>query len=330
MTYHQALRHAHESGADFDKPVDDLPELVQKSESLQKGSLQRRMPFNPLKDQPQGQQLENIHTWQGYGEGARKARDSLKMDTGAVRDRFLHKLSAKTQTRQAKNGGREFLLHRGAKGAKLLPDMPKGTNHDTHILQDRNSSWTPKYDQAWHFAYNTETQRPDRLDSAWIHENNILTIPNQYGNVPSGSATRGSNGFSNEHEVIVKPHLSERANYKHEWTDEPKQDLNTRITNRGKQGYGHFDNPKAVLRAKRIARLESSEKSLIKSEAGLSSLAKSLGEAIVDLQKTEKKPSMCLMYPVELGYLKTDGEKRLHITVSYLPNRKTPPFRAGI
>jgi 2'-5' RNA ligase len=30
------------------------------------------------------------------------------------------------------------------------------------------------------------------------------------------------------------------------------------------------------------------------------------------------------MYPVELGYLKTDGEKRLHITVSYLDKYASP------
>ena len=220
---------------------------------LQKGSLQRRTPFNPLRDQPQAPQLNLIHDWQGGGYGSRLSREHIKRDEGVARDRFLHKLSARTSSRHSKDGGREFLLHRGMTGPILLP---QGIDHNKYVSYDENSSWTPDHEVAKRFAYNTNTQQPDSLESAWIHENNILTMPNQYGNVPSGTATRGKNAFNTEHEVIVKPHPSEKADFKPIYIDEVNPDLNARITQRGQKGYGHFQEPKAVLNQRRMGKAE--------------------------------------------------------------------------
>ena len=211
-----------------------------KSDDLEKGSRQRKIPFNPEKDLPSRDQQIKIDTWQH--EPDREDRDAIQQATGNVRTRFLDKLAAKTTVRHSKKGGREFLLHRGESGRpRLLPPEPAGTSHDTHAIFDQSSSWTPRHDIATNFAHSGGS-----VDSAWVHENDIMTVPKQYGKSLRSPAP-GENIYSIEHEVIVKPHVSERANFKPTPLDQPKADLDARITQRGQQGYAHLQTPERIL-----------------------------------------------------------------------------------
>ena len=250
---------------------------------LQKGSWQRKNKFNPLKDQPPGHQLGLIHSWQG---GARDMfRQGIKKDTGTARDRFLRQLSAKTKTRHGKQGGREFLLHRGHGINEPIVET------DTHVQHKDNSSWTPHAGIAENF-WDSAPEPTEKPTSAWIHENNILSVPKQYGNVPSGAVTRRENPFSIEHEVIVGPHTSEKANYVPRSDTDVIPDLNERIQARGK---GHFDqhhqSPKAVLNQRKSG-LTNFGKSLAKS----TSLNKSIPEGWRQ-NKTSKTPGIHFSHP---------------------------------
>lgn len=223
------------------KPNLPKSELKKKDlKSLNKGSLQQKIPFNPVKDLPSGGQAEHIHNWQGSA----RFRHRIGQDTGNARARFLHKLSAIAPTRRSKNGGREFLLHRGHSS-----NEPQ-TERENTVSSEQKTSWTPKYDIAQGFA-GQEGQSGGKVTSAWIHENNILTVPKQFGNALSGARVRHENPFSHEYEVIVGPHTSEKAQYTHTPLTQPKSNLNERITQRGKRGYAHFDSPAAVVSRKR-------------------------------------------------------------------------------
>jgi len=158
-----------------------------KVSGLKKGSLQQRFPFNPKSYAKNPENLDNmdrVFAWQGYGDKARLHRDAIKPVEGNLRARSLHKLAAATKVRRAEDGGREFLLHRGDSGRypQIAPTYPKGTDPSTHVAHSGRSSWTPKYHTAANFGFNSDTGKTN-VDSAWIHENKIVTSAKQYGNV---------------------------------------------------------------------------------------------------------------------------------------------------
>jgi hypothetical protein len=187
-------------------------------EVLQKGSLQRKLAFNPQKDvSPQDKlktaqwQTENFGNEVGKGQ---KYREDLPRLEGAGRDRALMKLGAQTQTRLGEDGKRQFLLHRGMGSVEDRSSVGPAT-----VKQTAKTGWTPDVRIAGIFGYHV---------SAWIHEDNIHAIPNQLGNVGSYEdyyepgknplkeaptvgrlgTLKGPNEFSDEKEIIVGPHES--------------------------------------------------------------------------------------------------------------------------
>jgi GNAT superfamily N-acetyltransferase len=235
------------------------------SEKMEKGSFQRKHPFNPTAAQPQDSQRENLHQWQGGDYGDRRNRALVQKDTGTVRDRFLHRISGKTPTRRASDGGREFLLHRGY-SQEREPIIENGSS----VSHQTNSSWTPDYEIAKYFSSLAGKNDNRKISSAWIHEKNILTVPKQYGNIGRvpGEVGGSRNIYAKEHEVIVAPHTSEKANYTPANPNLPNEDLHVRISLRGSDKTNPLrypNSPKNMLdygRAKKtkLAASESMEK----------------------------------------------------------------------
>ena len=64
------------------------------------------------------------------------------------------------------------------------------------------SSWTPSPTISKGFAFDAGRERPSKKGahvSAWVHENDIALMPNQY------ASSKGSDEYKYEQEVIVKP-----------------------------------------------------------------------------------------------------------------------------
>ena len=166
---------------------DSKPELA-------KGSLQRRNPFNPNQD-VQYEDASKIAHWQ-EGDGDREVVPSINRISPEARARAIHKLHSRTEVRRhPKTGERMFLLHRGVENKEKDPH------------KNQKSSWTPHLHIAGDFAenYGKEDNLDGHVISAWIPESQIHNIPTQLGSLSSGDSD-GQNYFSDEHEVIVKPH----------------------------------------------------------------------------------------------------------------------------
>jgi len=181
---------------------------VLKNETLGKGVMQRIAPVSRTPKKP-----PHIGHWQ-TGDGD---REQIPFENDpAIRTRMLHKLSSKTQVRIHKDGKREFLLHRGENPDHSSVQLP--SRSDPFFTHTESSSWTPHFgvahDHARENASNEGT--PHAVHSAWIHEDKIVSIPNQYGALDhwgEGPKARGQNEYHAEHEVIVKPwHDSELHN----------------------------------------------------------------------------------------------------------------------
>jgi len=249
-----------------------------KVSGLRKGSLQSKFRFNPksyAKDPKNLDNMDRVFAWQGYGYKPQKHREAIEPIQGNARFRALHKLAAATKVRRAADGGREFLLHRGDRGVRLLPALPKGMSNDTHVSHSTRSSWTPKYHIAANFGFSPATGATN-VDSAWIHENKIVTSAKQYGNTAAylggddyarknnfgafSLAREGKNPLDNEHEIIVEPHVSERASFEPKDFTDVSSNLDSRITQRGQKGYAHFQAPSKVLEDRKSKMGKSLEK----------------------------------------------------------------------
>lgn len=140
------------------------------------------------------------------------------------------KLSSQTKVRRAKDGKREFLLHRGMSSGEY-DKSGGGTTHPTH------TSWTPKLGIAHSRAEDPSHPEPGRVASAWVHERNIHHVPNQLGDVGTGplggKPFRGKNDFRAEYEVIVGPN--------HNSTPASRGDIDTETDSRA----GETENNKA-------------------------------------------------------------------------------------
>jgi len=169
------------------------------SNDLNKGSLQRKMPFDP-RSVPE-KERNSVETWTQTRDG----RDEIPeiSDKNALK-RGIHKLHGKTEVRKhPKTGERMFLMHRGVEAFEHDDVKEKGAH-------DANSSWSPSYDIAHGFAKqhtsaNHDRSRKPEVLSAWISENQIHHIPSSIGEKKSDSSIKNSK-FKGEHEVIVKPH----------------------------------------------------------------------------------------------------------------------------
>jgi len=221
-----------------------LKPVVKKSEELEKGAAKRLFPFNPqqsvMSDQTNRSQTRK---WQADIGGKRK--NIPPMDS-AEKFRALNKLSKRTQTRLAADGGREFLLHRG-----MSPE-----EHDDSVIYEKGtvfpgtaSSWTPHYSMANGFSgeYRDERGRKAPVVSAWVHENNIHSIPRQYGSLDNDQRDQkalGENDYASEHEVIIEPTempLHEMSGKKDFGSNMSKPtDINESINNRYNMKDPHF------------------------------------------------------------------------------------------
>lgn len=222
------LIHARQENVLLDKPLhvtrSTYPDYFRRKlkKNLEKGVMRRLYPYNP--QEMDERQEENVAAWQDEGAGQiddemsqRDWRDAIDPEpyTSPARERFLHKLSAATKVRRSVDGKREFLLHRG-----MSRDEHTRSHPDLYTVQHKErSSWTPIGPRAEDFARGYK----GRTASAWIHENNIVTVPKQYGKLTPPMhpqlldeegvprKPKGENVFSLEHEVIVDPHESRAA-----------------------------------------------------------------------------------------------------------------------
>lgn len=92
---------------------------------------------------------------------AREARENIPHMAGEKREAALKDLSDMTESRASKQGGREFLMHRGTN--------VDGEKYST----EHRSSWTPKFNIANHQAYHHD--EPGKVQSAWVHEDNLVS-----------------------------------------------------------------------------------------------------------------------------------------------------------
>jgi len=142
---------------------------IQKSENdLKKGSLQRKLPFNPKT--PENQAVTTKQREWTHDED-QDVRDSIPKMEGSPRVRALNKLAAKTHVRKhPETGERLFLMHRG-----MGPEEFTGANKDgktTHEIGTK-TSWTPDPEVASAFG-NEGTV------AAWIPEHAITHSVNQF------------------------------------------------------------------------------------------------------------------------------------------------------
>jgi GNAT superfamily N-acetyltransferase len=146
--------------------------ITEENKDLQKGSLQRRNPFNPLsKENETTQTKQRMWTHEEMSE----MRDSLPKMEGAARLRALNKLAAKTHVRKdPKTGERLFLMHRGM-GREEYKGAHDHKNGYTKYEIGERTSWTPKYDVPYDFA-----TAGGGVVSAWIPESSIIHSLNQF------------------------------------------------------------------------------------------------------------------------------------------------------
>jgi hypothetical protein len=168
------------------KVMKAMNKLPKKEASLEKGSKQGRTPYNP---RAETEADPNLGQWI-HGADPKMREKSIRVE-GNARTRMLHKLYGQTDARKAKDGGVEFLLHRGMSPKEQTSTL---NQKDQIVNHPATSSWTPKLDVATQFADYSKTAPV----SAWVHQNHIRTSPHQLGfDVDDGSES--------EHEIIVEP-----------------------------------------------------------------------------------------------------------------------------
>ncbi len=166
-----------------------------------------RYPYDPAED-ADWREVTYSHKTQ-HGKYASANRAAIPRMEGNARVRALHKLAAKTEVRRGREG-REFLLHRG------------DDNHQVawpgwQVTHPFFTGWSPYEDIARGFG---------RVNSAWVKEQDIHTIPKQLGRTspykdldmkdPTKPKWKlGENQYADEYEVVVAPnHQSTAAEWK--------------------------------------------------------------------------------------------------------------------
>jgi len=212
------------------KSLARIRDLLKSDDELEKGAMKRH-PFNP-EEAKDTHLASTLGRWQ---EGSKHtARQDIPRMEGNARTRALHKLSSQTKVKNVPGGGNYYLLHRGMGETEANIAVKDGK-----AIHAKVSSWTPRKDLAEKFAheYTGDWRRGDEsrglVASAWVHENNIHSIPSQYGSYKEEGADRkpGRNQHAIEREVLVAPnHNSTLANdlvAPREVNDMAKPDLST-------------------------------------------------------------------------------------------------------
>lgn len=184
---------------------------VNKSEDLEKGSLQSRNKVDPRLDVGTAEEMD---LWQNdYDQEGRTNLSNTGMDANS-RFRALHKLTGKTPVKKGPDGKRMFLLHRGMSADEFNGNKHANEAGNPTLNHDEATSWTPDLELAYDFGHHEDEEgnaRNHGVASGWVHEDNISFIPNQYGD---GYGT-GENAYRAEQEIIVKPkHQTELVNKK--------------------------------------------------------------------------------------------------------------------
>lgn len=175
-----------------------------KGQKLEKGVMRRKAPYDPLKNLDE-EKRKYLYEWQLSPKYAKKDFGQPERREGPARDRFLHKLSGQTKTRKAQDGKREFLLHRGHS-----PD--EAHKSQSHANFSSPSGWSTR-----HFIAQGFGDKHGDMTSAWIHEDHVLDVPAQHGDVSKDKEYRNKyykdkkykNQYGMEREIIVGPHISE-------------------------------------------------------------------------------------------------------------------------
>lgn len=204
-------------------------------ESLNKGSWQRKFPFDPNKESlrpvystpPEPKKSRKLKPPEVigtvgklhdiWGSGGNSAADPSLPDYWTVREklaeagmspeaksRSLRKLFAKTLVRRNPSGGLEFLLHRGVGKNEI------NFSHGTHYQSKNHTSWTSDPNIAHQFAddYGHVTGH-GKVVSAWIPAHAIKFDMNHLGSTDKSplleKPTRQENLYSDEREYLVAP-----------------------------------------------------------------------------------------------------------------------------
>lgn len=182
----------------------DLEKLI-KTEKLEKGSRQRKMPFDPVNN-VSDQERESVQNW-SEGQDFDAKQNMPEMNPNA-RKRHLMRIAQQTQTKvNPETGKMMYLMHRGMSGEEYNKLKESGFN------KDYVSGFTPNYNIASEFseAHNTGMRQPIDEDeqaeldefgyftdemgqrnygketlprqvlSAWISEDDIQHIPQAIG-----------------------------------------------------------------------------------------------------------------------------------------------------
>lgn len=279
--------------------------LKKPTESLDKAGAMARFPYNPVKDKDPNMD-KDLYYWQG--EGDKKYRETLPQMEGNARTRALHKLSGKTRVLQT-DKGRYFLLHRGMSAKEKEATVNK--DEKSVGSGGARSSWTPDYKTALEFQKNYDEddrawQNLASPVSAWVHENDIVTIPRQLGQYATptrddngdkqwhqGVRVKGENQYEEEHEVVLsndhKSHLTSAPAAS--VTKNRATDLNARISDRGNLDPTKQNND--WDKAKTQVKLESFNQALVAKQA-IGELrpesAPALPINVVKFKKTAKTP----------------------------------------
>lgn len=170
--------------------------LKEQIERLEKGSRQRKTPFNPR--EVSSEIREPIEEW--IWSAKQSDREKIPRQEGNVRQRGLHKLHGLTDVKtHPETGERMFLLHRG------MGEDEFGGLMDSGFDKQYTSSWTPKLNIAQEQADNNK----GLVLSSWIPESQIQSSLPAYGESEESRSKfidPESSMTQEEHEIIVNPH----------------------------------------------------------------------------------------------------------------------------
>jgi hypothetical protein len=170
--------------------------LKEQIERLEKGSLQRKTPFNPK--EVSSEIREPIEEW--IWSGKQSDREKIPRQEGNVRQRGFHKLHGLTDVKtHPETGERMLLLHRG------MGEDEFGGLMDSGFDKQYTSSWTPKLSIAQEQADNNK----GLVLSSWIPESQIQSSLSAYGETEESRSKfidPESSMTQEEHEIIVNPH----------------------------------------------------------------------------------------------------------------------------
>jgi hypothetical protein len=147
---------------------------------LEKGSRQKKIPFNPDKD-ISNKDRYSVQGWVTGDVTSSVDKQDIPRMSGNMRARALNKLMRLAQYRKNPITNKlEFLLHRGDNSAENYARRNKGDHY--HNDEMTSWSWTPGI--AAGFSHNASfgaDAKPGDFSSAWVPEDDIHSMPKMYG-----------------------------------------------------------------------------------------------------------------------------------------------------